>query len=153
MKNKILKFGVLGLVLIALVSTAFAYTSGTDPVRLPEVGTDNGDWGTILNDFLGVSLNSTGHINDNMVNADAIDFTDVTLADFDNDAFDFQFSIQNVLGGITLVGDQALPGNSMFYGTDDVGTRSWYSTSAFVGATGPQGETGLTGDAGTNGVD
>ncbi|RLD67545.1 MAG: hypothetical protein DRI95_04620, partial [Bacteroidetes bacterium] len=30
--------------------------------RLPTVGGDSGQWGTILNEFLNVSLNETGHL-------------------------------------------------------------------------------------------
>src|ERR1039458_3944224 len=41
--------------------------------RLPIPGSDNGTWGTILNDFLGVSLNSDGSLNTTAVgNAGAL---------------------------------------------------------------------------------
>jgi hypothetical protein len=37
--------------------------------RLPTPGGDDGDWGTILNDYLGVSLASDGTLNTNVVGA------------------------------------------------------------------------------------
>lgn len=51
------------------------------PVRLPTPGGDDGDWGTILNDFLSVTLNtSTGALNDNTVTTSAITNSSVTTA-------------------------------------------------------------------------
>jgi|GEM_PF-6854804 len=43
--------------------------------RLPTVGGDDGDWGTILNDFLEVSLSSTGTLNPSAVSSAGAEMT------------------------------------------------------------------------------
>jgi len=41
--------------------------------RLPIPGDDNGTWGTVLNDFLGVAHKSTGPLKDDSVTSLALD--------------------------------------------------------------------------------
>ena len=48
--------------------------------RLPTVGGDEGNWGTILNDFLSQSLDSTGALNDNTVGASQVVDASITSA-------------------------------------------------------------------------
>ena len=49
------------------------------PVRLPTPGGDSGDWGSILNNFLSVALNSsTGGLNDNVVTTSTITDSAIT---------------------------------------------------------------------------
>jgi hypothetical protein len=50
--------------------------------RLPSVGGDNNDWGAVLNDFLGVSIQADGTIEaDSIVNTPAGDITATTVQD------------------------------------------------------------------------
>jgi len=50
--------------------------------RLPSVGSDTGTWGTVLNDFLSVSINNDGTIDAaDVINVPAGDITAVTVQD------------------------------------------------------------------------
>ncbi len=46
--------------------------------RLPIPGSDTGDWGDILNDFLSQSLTSSGELQDNTVGTDQVQNSSVT---------------------------------------------------------------------------
>jgi hypothetical protein len=71
--------------------------------RLPIVGDDADAWGTILNDFLGVSIDADGTIDaNNIVNTPAGDVTAVTVQDAIN-----QLDTNKVDSGDMLTPDDA----------------------------------------------
>src|SRR5579859_3882261 len=94
--------------------------------RLPQPGGDDGTWGQILNDFLGVGHNADGSLK-NVVHA----------------------SGDESVGGIkTFSASPQVPTPS---GSSDATTKAYVDATAGVGASGPVGATGATGPAGTTG--
>ena len=79
MHKKIFQALIIGIVLILNIATVQA-------ARLPVVGEDSNAWGTLLNEYLFVSLTQNGTIKDGIINDKNLDFSNITLADFTNDA-------------------------------------------------------------------
>lgn len=67
--------------------------------RLPTIGGDTGNWGNVLNGFLGVSLDQNGTIKNNTITAVMMDLEDITLSVFTNDLT--TFDINGVVGDYT----------------------------------------------------
>jgi predicted acyltransferase (DUF342 family) len=68
---------IILIVLVVLVLTAGIVSAA----RLPTVGGDSGTWGDVLNAYLNVSHNSTGHLNDDIILSNQI--INGTIADID----------------------------------------------------------------------
>jgi len=111
---KLEKLFLLGLVFVLALSLVSAS-------RLPTVAGDSDSWGTILNDYLNVSHNATGELNDNVVSCSQIvdgaitfsdlDSSDITLEDFTNDANYLDKDDGGIIDGdVVINGDLSLIG-------------------------------------------
>ena len=72
------------MLLLVLMVALFLFSSLSSAARLPEVGGDTGSWGTVLNDFLNVSLAGNGTIRNNSVNSSMIFDDSITDEDIWN---------------------------------------------------------------------
>lgn len=109
-------------------------------VRLPTPGGDAGNWGTILNEFLSQSHDSTGAIKTGSI-------TSAHLApgvlDGKVDTTAAIATAGSLTGGgnltanrtLSLVGDAATPGASRYYGTDSSGTKGYHALPTAGGST------------------
>lgn len=100
-------------------------------VRLPQPGSDAGNWGSILNDFL-----SQTHAADGTLKAGAVPESAL--------ASSVQTKINAVAGPTGATGPQGPQGAT--------GAQGPTGVSGATGATGLQGPTGATGPAGTTGA-
>ena len=91
--------------------------------RLPVPGSDDGTWGDLLNVFLSVEHNADGTLKTSgSLSAKADTTTTIT-------------GTSSVSGGgnlaanrtLSLVNDSATPGASKYYGTDNSGTKGYFS--------------------------
>ena len=112
--------------------------------RLPQPGADDGNWGTILNDYLRQSHKDDGSLKSSVVSTALIQDDAVTEAKLDPAtrtklASKADISTQiatsgSLTGGgnlsatrtLSLTGDNAAPGNSRYYGTDASGDKGFF---------------------------
>jgi hypothetical protein len=104
--------------------------------RLPIPGSDDGNWGDILNSFLQVSLSSSGTI---------------SSAGGEVTSNKGQASGYASLNSSGIVPQSQLGGGTPSTSNYLRGDGTWVVPSSTMGATGPQGSTGPTGASGTNG--
>ncbi|HSX42854.1 MAG TPA: hypothetical protein VLF59_02090 [Candidatus Saccharimonadales bacterium] len=91
--------------------------------RLPVPGQDDGTWGSVLNDFLGQSLQSDGVIKDGVISATKLDSTiQSQLASIDN---------------LPLVTTTTQSGTSYTLGLSNAGTAVEFTASSTVTVTVP----------------
>jgi hypothetical protein len=79
--------------------------------RLPSVGSDNGTWGTVLNDFLSVSHAADGTLNSGTVGTGALASGAVTNAKLDSPT---QSAIALANTAVQLTGAQTVAGAKTF---------------------------------------
>jgi hypothetical protein len=97
--------------------------------RLPTPGSDNGVWGTVLNDFLSVSHNSDGTLKTSSVKAAGAEMAGGQEGDSDSDTPTFTFSLSafNKSGTLTVTtGTERLPIDGAY---TIVGTRLMVGTA------------------------
>ena len=125
-------------------------------VRLPTPGSDNGNWGTILNDYLSAAHKPDGLLKDNIVSI-------TNLSQDLKDKVEVIAGQQGATGATGPQGQQGLTGASGAAGTPGAqgptgatgpsgpqGTAG--ADSTVPGPTGPTGATGATGSQGTPGT-
>ena len=101
MRNKLWFF----LVLISVIAFLTLNVSAQD-ARIPTVGGDDGTWGTVLNEFLNVSLNDTGHLRaNNLTLGQRITFALGEIIDNLVDGW------VRVTGGLNVTGNAIVDGN------------------------------------------
>jgi|GEM_PF-3262705 len=116
--------------------------------RLPQPGADEGNWGTILNDFLRQSHKDDGSLKSGVISTALIQDDSVTEAKLDpatrtkltskaDTATQIATSGSLTGGGnlsatrtLSLTGDNAAPGNSRYYGTDASGDKGFFPLPA-----------------------
>lgn len=103
--------------------------------RLPIPGSDAGEWGQILNEYLSEAHNSDGSLKDNVVDSNIITNGSITEANL----------APAVVTKLNAGGGQ--PG-----ATGPVGPTGATGPTGPTGATGPQGSSGATGATGAQGV-
>ena len=105
--------------------------------RLPQPGGDNGNWGTILNDYLSAAHNPNGTLKPASVSAANIQNDSILESKLDQD-------VRDKLN--TLAGQQGPTGPS-----GPTGATGPQGPAGVVGASGTQGATGPSGTPGTQG--
>ena len=108
--------------------------------RLPQPGGDEGNWGTILNDYLSAAHNADGTLKTASISESQLDTT-------------VQAKLNSVAGspGATgATGPQGTPGQVGATGavgqTGATGSQGIQGNSGSTGATGPQGAQGAAGE-------
>ncbi len=109
-------------------------------VRLPIPGSDSGNWGQILNDYLSQTHKSDGTLKDNII-------TPTNLTQEIQDKIDIVAGQQGATGPSGPIGPQGPTGAS---GTP--GVPGAQGASGVQGFTGPSGPAGADGLQGLNGV-
>jgi hypothetical protein len=129
--------------------------------RLPIPGGDDGDWGTILNNFLEVSLNSDGTLDSSAVTT-ALPSPIPTINLGSGSASSSTFlrgdgtwatasGAQGATGAIGSNGPNGATGATGVGATGTVGASGTPGTNGATGSTGPQGATGV-GSTGATGI-
>ena len=127
--------------------------------RLPQPGGDQGNWGSILNEYLSASHKQDGTLKDNIVTANsiapgAIDETNLSQSVQDKlDSVAGQQGFTGPIGPQGATGATGTPGTPGASGTPgQVGATGATGTPSTIpgatGATGPQGPQGIQGDPG-----
>lgn len=117
--------------------------------RLPTPGSDAGQWGAILNDYLSAAHKNDGTLKDNSVTSNTIVPGSVTAASLATDAV----STDTIApGSITVdeIQDQTITEDKLDP-TVQSKLNSGGGSPGATGATGPQGPTGQTGQTGATG--
>lgn len=110
--------------------------------RLPQPGGDEGNWGTILNDFLAQAHKADGTLKDDSVPITAISDTTITEAKL-------SMGVQSKLNQIGATGPVGATGPSGAAGTvGSTGASGVTGSTGAVGATGASGAVGATGATG-----
>ena len=120
--------------------------------RLPQPGGDQGNWGTILNDFLVQAHNSDGVLRDASIPAAAFidgSITEAKLSTAVQTKLN-QVSAQGPTGPTGATGAQGVTGATGAAGTN--GTTGATGPTGLQGPVGPTGATGSTGATGVQGV-
>lgn len=123
--------------------------------RLPQPGGDQGNWGSILNDYLSTAHNSDGTIKDNTITASAIPDNSIPESKLDA-ATRTKLSSSGPPGPTGPVGPQGPAGVAGAQGPQGPaganGNDGAIGPQGPVGATGPQGPQGPVGPQGTAGT-
>jgi len=111
--NNILVLGIFLLLLEGIVLTQAA--------RLPTVDGDSGTWGTVMNEYLNISLNGSGEIREDVVGSEQIINNSITGEDISNSTnltlgqkitFTLGEVIDNIIDGwLTITGSVNITGN------------------------------------------
>lgn len=97
--------------------------------RLPIPGSDEGNWGNVLNDYLLQSHNNDGTIKTSINTTGSLTGGGNLTAD----------------RTLSLVNDSATPGASKYYGTDGTGTKGFFAVSAGGGEANTASNVGVGG--------
>ena len=122
--------------------------------RLPIPGSDQGNWGTILNDYLSVAHNPDGTLKPSSITTPLIANDSITEAKLDpavRSRLDTHTSVQGATGPQGPQGVQGAPGPSGTPGAN--GSPGATGAQGVQGPTGAYGATGPQGAAGQDGAD
>lgn len=147
---------------IACTEGEYGTISSIMVVRLPIPGSDEGEWGQILNDYLLAAHKGDGTLKDNAVTASAIAPGAVTVAELQNNTITENkldpILLDKIENGVGPTGPSGATGPTGAVGPSgipgDVGATGPTGSQGATGATGPsgaQGDIGATGAAGPTG--